>query len=153
MHGYRANLNKTKGTERKAHLVDDVPQSLGSCVRRKREGAPLAPAAYHIGDIIIETIHPLARQREAHVVVLQPVLDLVITIETPTQILFADIRHFIGILFRSATQESHFDSGSSIHKMLHRILCSVPGVYSFSATQDRTATPRIVPNADRLSLS
>lgn len=58
------------------HLVDDIAKPLGTSLGRKGEGAALAPGTDDVGDIVVKSIHSLAGQREADVVVLQPVLDL-----------------------------------------------------------------------------
>ena len=56
-------------------FVDDVAHALGARFRRKRESA-LARAAKDVGDVVVEAIDALTRQREADVVVLQAVAQL-----------------------------------------------------------------------------
>ena len=56
-------------------LVDDVAQALGAGFRGEGE-ARLAVAAKDVGDVLVEAIHPLAGQREAHVVLGEAVAQL-----------------------------------------------------------------------------
>eukprot|EP00205_Picochlorum_sp_RCC944_P005008 CAMPEP_0182616094 /NCGR_PEP_ID=MMETSP1330-20130603/37125_1 /TAXON_ID=464278 /ORGANISM="Picochlorum sp., Strain RCC944" /LENGTH=288 /DNA_ID=CAMNT_0024836109 /DNA_START=30 /DNA_END=896 /DNA_ORIENTATION=+ len=60
-------------------LVDDVPHALCAGLGGKREAAPLARVANDVGDVVIETVNPLAGQGKRHILVvllLQPVFDL-----------------------------------------------------------------------------
>ncbi len=59
-----------------AYLVDDVPHALRTRLWRKRD-APLLriAAADHVCDILVESVDPLAGQRQADALVLEPILD------------------------------------------------------------------------------
>ena len=56
-------------------LIDDVAQTLAASLRRKGE-ARLAGTAQDVGDVLIKTIHSLARQGEADVFVSQAIAQL-----------------------------------------------------------------------------
>mmetsp|Transcript_7023 Transcript_7023/g.19820 ORF Transcript_7023/g.19820 Transcript_7023/m.19820 type:complete len:283 (+) Transcript_7023:1175-2023(+) len=57
-------------------LVDDVPQPLCACLGGKGKPAATHTVVNDVGDVVVKAVHPLARQRQTDVVVLEPVFDL-----------------------------------------------------------------------------